>query len=58
MNKAELATEVAKRTKISQKVAKVAVDVVFEEMVNALKKGERIEIRGFGSFAIRHYEGY
>jgi len=58
VNKAELATEVAKRTKISQKVAKVAVDAVFEEMVNALKKGERVEIRGFGSFAIRHYEGY
>jgi integration host factor subunit beta len=58
VNKAELATEVAKRTKVSQKVAKVVVDSVFEEMVKALKKGERVEIRGLGSFVIRNYGSY
>lgn len=58
MNKAELATEVAKRTKLSQKVAKVVVDSVFEEMVKALKKGDRVEIRGLGSFVIRNYGSY
>ena len=58
MNKAELATEVAKRTKLSQKVAKVVVDSVFEEMVKALKRGDRVEIRGFGSFVIRNYGSY
>ena len=58
MNKAELALEVAKRAKVSQKVAKVVVDAVFEEMENALRKGERIQIRGFGSFVIRNYGSY
>lgn len=58
MNKAELATEVAKRTKLSQKVAKVVVDSVFDEMVKALKRGDRVEIRGFGSFVIRNYGSY
>ena len=58
MNKAELATEVAKRTKVSQKVAKVVVDSVFDEMVKALKRGERVEIRGLGSFVIRNYGSY
>lgn len=58
MNKAELATEVAKKTKLSQKVAKVVVDSIFEEMVKALKKGDRVEIRGFGSFVIRNYGTY
>ena len=58
MNKAELTVEVTKRTKVSQKVAKVVVDAVFEEMVNALRKGDRVEIRGFGSFAIRNYGSY
>ena len=58
MNKAELATEVAKKTKVSQKVAKVVVDSVFEEMVKALKNGERVEIRGLGSFVIRNYGSY
>jgi integration host factor subunit beta len=58
VNKAELATEVAKRTKLSQKVAKVVVDSVFDEMVKALKRGDRVEIRGFGSFVIRNYGSY
>ena len=58
MNKAELATEVTKRTKISQKVAKVVVDAIFDEMVDALKRGDRVEIRGFGSFVMRDYESY
>jgi integration host factor subunit beta len=58
VNKAELVQEVAKRAKVSQKVAKVMVDTVFEELEKALRKGERIEIRGFGSFVIRHYGSY
>ncbi|MBN1254398.1 MAG: integration host factor subunit beta [Deltaproteobacteria bacterium] len=58
MNKAELTEEVTKRVKVSQKVAKVVVDAVFEEMVNALRRGDRVEIRGFGSFAIRNYGSY
>ena len=58
MNKAELATEVSKKAKVSHKVAKVVVDAVFEEMVKALRSGERVEIRGFGSFVIRNYGSY
>lgn len=58
MNKAELAAEVTKRTKMNQKVTKVVVDAIFEEMVNALRRGDRVEIRGFGSFAMRNYESY
>ena len=58
MNKAELAAEVTKRSKVHQKVAKVVVDAVFEEMANALRRGDRIEIRGFGSFVIRNYGSY
>jgi integration host factor subunit beta len=58
VNKAELTAEVTKRVKVSQKVAKVVVDAVFEEMVYALRRGDRVEIRGFGSFAIRNYGSY
>ncbi|UCC65965.1 MAG: integration host factor subunit beta [Deltaproteobacteria bacterium] len=58
MNKTGLALQVANRAKVSQKVAKVVVDAVFEEMENALRRGERIEIRGFGSFVIRNYGSY
>lgn len=58
MNKAELATEVSRKVKVSHKVAKVVVDAVFEEMVKALRRGDRVEIRGFGSFVIRNYNSY
>jgi integration host factor subunit beta len=59
MNKAELIQELVKQdNNITQKVAKIVVDTIFEEMKQALVNGERIEIRGFGSFSIREYEGY
>jgi integration host factor subunit beta len=58
VNKAELATEVSRKAKVSNKVAKVVVDAVFDEMVKALRRGDRVEIRGFGSFVIRNYGSY
>ena len=38
--------------------AELIVNCVFDSMEDSLKKGERIEIRGFGSFEIRHYKAY
>ncbi len=58
MNKAELIQELVKQSHITQRVAKIVVDTIFEEMKKALVNGDRIEIRGFGSFSIREYEGY
>ena len=58
MNKAELVSKVAERANIAQNVAKVIVDAIFEEMKDSLVKGERIEIRGFGSFVLKNYQGY
>jgi len=58
VNKADLATEVTKRAKVGQKVAKVVVDAIFDEMADALKRGDRVEIRGFGSFVMRDYGSY
>jgi len=58
MNTAELVLKVAERANITQKVAKVIVDTVFKEMKDSLIKGERVEIRGFGSFVRKNYEGY
>lgn len=58
MNKAELAAEIAKRKGLKLRVAKVAVDAVFDEMIKALQRGDKIEIRGFGSFVMRNYGSY
>ncbi len=58
MTKGELAKRLAERAKVSQREAKVVVDAVFEGMEEAMLRGERIEIRGFGSFVLRSYDSY
>ena len=50
--------KVSERANVTQKVAKVIVDTLFDGMMESLEKGERIEIRGFGSFVVRNYGGY
>jgi integration host factor subunit beta len=53
MTKAELVDEVADKTGLPKKQAEVVVATVFESIVESLKSGEKIELRGFGSFRIR-----
>ena len=58
MNKAKLIEKVSERVQIPSKAAKVIVDTIFDSMRESLEKGEGIEIRGFGSFVVRHYGAY
>lgn len=58
MTKRDLVQRLAERLEISQKEAKVIVDTVFEELEEALARGERIEVRGFGSFVVRTQQGH
>ena len=58
MNKAKLTQKVSERMDIPAKAAKIVVDTVFDSMRESLKKGEGIEIRGFGSFVVRNYGAY
>ena len=54
MTKSGLIEKVAERTPhISKKDTEVIVNTIFDAMTEALKKGERIEIRGFGSFQVK-----
>ena len=53
MTKAELVEEVARNTELTKKHAELIVNTVFESIVDSLKDGEKIELRGFGSFRIR-----
>ena len=55
MTRSELVTLVADRLPyLTQKDAEIIVDTIFDSMVECLDQGERIEIRGFGSFAVKH----
>ncbi len=53
MTKAELVDEVARTTQLTKKHAEIIVNTVFDSIVISLKAGEKIELRGFGSFRIR-----
>src|SRR3989442_9089623 len=53
MTKAELVEEVAKVSELTKKHSEVIVDTVFDSIIEALHKDEKIELRGFGSFRIR-----
>ena len=57
MIKSELIEVVSKRiSTVTKKDVKVIVEVIFDSMVKALKKGEKIEIRGLGSFKVKSRE--
>src|SRR5260370_36100785 len=58
MNKSELVEKLAERAKITKKRAEQVVNLIFEQMTDALERGERIEIRGFGSFTNKSYDAY
>jgi len=53
MTKAELVDQVAHSTQLTKKHAEIMVNTVFESIVDSLQSGEKIELRGFGSFRIR-----
>jgi len=53
MTKAELVEEVARTAELTKKHAEIVVNTVFDSIVDSLKDGEKIELRGFGSFRIR-----
>src|SRR5262245_45297466 len=58
MTKSDLIEMVANKLHLPKGKAELIVNCIFDSMEESLKKGERIEIRGFGSFEIRHYKAY
>ena len=58
MNKSDLMNRLAEEMGLPDSPAKEIVDVVFDNMTQALIKGDRVEIRGFGSFKMKAYKGY
>ncbi len=53
MNKAELIAAVAEKTDLSKKDADKAVNAAVEAITEALKKGEKVQIVGFGAFEVK-----
>ena len=58
MNKSQLIERIAKEEGITIKNAANVVNIVFDSMADSLAKGDRVEIRGFGSFKVKSYNSY
>ena len=53
MTKADLVNDVANAAELTKKDAERLVEIVFESIIDSLNQGEKIELRGFGSFRVR-----
>ncbi|MDZ7639448.1 MAG: HU family DNA-binding protein [Bryobacterales bacterium] len=53
MTKADLIDEVARVVEMTRKDSEIIVETIFDSVVRSLHQGEKIEIRGFGSFRTR-----
>ena len=53
MTKAELVEDVARAAELTKKDAERLVEIVYESIIDTLNQGEKIELRGFGSFRVR-----
>jgi len=58
MTKSDLAQKVAEKLKLSTGRSEFLVNTIIDVLADALTKGERIELRGFGSFEVRKYKAY
>lgn len=53
MTKADLVEKIASQADLSKKDSEVVVNTVFRSIVDALANGDKVELRGFGSFRTR-----
>lgn len=58
MNKSELITALAEQKNMKFDEAAQVVEALFGSIKDALTSGDRVEVRGFGSFKIKDYKGY
>ena len=57
MTKADLVEEVIRATELPRKESEAIVETIFDSIIQALQTGDKIEIRGFGSFRTRQRRG-
>ena len=58
MTKSDLINVLSTKENLSPQIASEIVNLIFDGFTDTLKKGDRIEIRGFGSFTVRKYGSY
>jgi integration host factor subunit beta len=57
LTKADLIEEILRVTELPRRESETIVETIFDSIIQSLQKGEKIEIRGFGSFRTRQRRG-
>ena len=58
MNKSDLINALKERAGLSRKDSEMVVDTFFGSITESMAAGDRVEIRGFGSFSVKRYKAY
>jgi integration host factor subunit beta len=58
MNKSDLIVALAAKENLTDKKATEIINMIFNGFTDTLKKENRIEVRGFGTFTVRKYKAY
>jgi len=58
MTKSDLIEALADKENLTAKQTTDIINLIFNGFTDTMKKGDKIEIRGFGSFSVREYESY
>ena len=58
MKKSDLIAALAAKEKLTAKQATEIINLIFNGLTDSLKKGGRIDVRGFGSFSVREHKSY
>lgn len=56
--KSDLIELLSAQARLPRATAEQVIEIIFERMIDAMQRGDRIEIRGFGSFEVRDYKSY
>lgn len=56
MNRVDLSKEIAAKTGLSQKDALKYIDLITDAIIDSMERGDKVEIRGFGSFTVKNYD--
>lgn len=58
VSQTDLIDRIAEKANLTKRKAETVIDTILGAMFEALLRGERIEIRGFASWYVKHYDGY
>jgi integration host factor subunit beta len=58
MTKSDIVKKLSENMSLKKKIAEEVIDTIFDSMKEALVNGDKVEIRGFGTFKVKSYKAY